>query len=195
VLQHLLRVARRVEDRWGDDGSRDPCSVARAGVIARQFISERPDPGEDAVMLRILSIVVALTCVACAPTVHRVQLVNKTNRVIEEIYIFPAGATDHGTSRARLAPAASAEVTIKAGNVEVQAISEKVRVDATTSETRRASQVIELKGPLELVFHDSDQVPPGLDRPNTRAITFRITPAPEPAPDEASDPAVEPPTP
>lgn len=145
-------------------------------------------------MLRILSIVVAFTCVACAPTVHRVQLVNKTSRVIEEIYIFPAGASDHGASRARLAPNASAEVTIKAGNVEVNAVSEKVRVDATSSETGRASQVIELKGPLELVFHDSNQVPPGLDRPNTRAITFRITPPPE-EPEPTTDDVVEPPAP
>jgi hypothetical protein len=162
------------------------CSVARTRAIARQLISDAPDSGEDASMLRIIAIVVAVACVACAPTVHRVQLVNKTNRVIEEIYIYPAGAADHGASRAKLAPNASAEVTVKAGNVEVDAVSEKIRVDATSTETRRASQVIELRGPLELVFHDSNQVPPGLDRPNTRAITFRITPPPaepEPSPE------------
>jgi hypothetical protein len=115
---------------------------------------------------------------------HSVQLVNKTPRTIAQIFIFPTGSTNHGASRATLAPNGSTTVKVKAGNVDVLAVSEKIRVDETQTETRTATQTLELKGPLELVFHDSDQTPSGLDRPGTLGLTFR-TPEPpkEPEPE------------
>lgn len=144
-------------------------------------------------MTRILVLVVALVTSACAAKLHSVQLVNRTNRVIEEIYIFPAGSAKQGASRGSLKPAASTTVKVKEGNVEVLAVSSKVRLDQQTTERRTASQTLELRGPLELVFHDSNQVPPGLDRKGVVGLTFRIDPPPaappspepdEPAPDE-----------
>lgn len=132
-------------------------------------------------MIRIL-VAGAFALVACAPKLHEVRLVNTTPRTIEEVYMFVPGAADHGTSRARLAPNASAAVQVRAGNLEVLAVSEKVQIDDTTRETMSASKVVELKGPLELVFHDSTQPAPA-DRPGLRAITFRISaPPPSEAP-------------
>jgi hypothetical protein len=139
-------------------------------------------------MARILMIALALA--ACSPTYHTIKLVNRTDRPIEKIYIFPTGATDHGASRASLAPDASTEVKVPSGNVDVLAVSAKVRVNATESETRTASQTVELKGPRELVFHDSNKPPPGLDRPGTLGVTFRVNPEP-PAEPEEPEPAPE----
>ncbi len=124
-------------------------------------------------MLRIVTIACAFA--ACAPTYHTIKLVNRTDRAIDHIYIFPSGSADHGASRAALAPNATTEVKVAAGNVDVVAVSAKVRVDAKSSETRTATQTLQLAGPLELVFHDSNQVPPGLDRPATLGVTFRVT--------------------
>jgi len=129
-------------------------------------------------MIRLLILGCALA--ACgAPALHQVQLVNKTPRTIAEIYIFPTGSTNHGASRGSLAPNASSTVKVRAGNVDVLAVSEKIRVDDTQTETRTATQTIELKGPLELVFHDSDQTPPGLERRGTLGLTFRTPPPPK----------------
>ena len=122
---------------------------------------------------------------ACGgPALHQVQLVNKTPRTIAEIYIFPTGATDHGASRGSLAPNASSTVKVRAGNVDVLGVSEKIRVGDTHNETRTATQTLELKGPLELVFHDSDQTPPDVQREKTIGVVFRTPPAPqEPEPE------------
>ncbi len=134
-------------------------------------------------MIRFLLLAVTVAACGGAP-LHRVQLVNKSPRTIAEIYIFPTGAANHGASRGSLAPNASTSVQIKAGNVDVLAVSEKIRVDDTQTETRTATQTLELKGPLELVFHDSDAPPPGLDRPGTLGLTFRTPPPPvDPEPD------------
>ena len=51
-------------------------------------------------------------------------------------------------------------------------------------ETRNATQTLELKGPLELVFHDSDQTPPGVQNAGTIGVVFRTPAAPkEPEPE------------
>lgn len=111
---------------------------------------------------------------------QQVQLVNKTPRPITEVYIFPTGSANHGASRGTLAPEATLAVKVKSGNVDVLAISAKVRVDATQTETRTATQTLELKKPISLVFHDSTQTPPGLDQPGTIGVVFQVTPEPEP---------------
>ncbi|MBA3538335.1 MAG: hypothetical protein H0T79_01790 [Deltaproteobacteria bacterium] len=136
-------------------------------------------------MIRVLLIGPAVA--ACSPTYQTVRLVNRTDRAIEQIYIYPTGSANHGASRGSLAPNASTAVNVQPGNVDVLAVSAKVRVDETSSETRTATQTIELKGPLELVFHDSNQPPPaGLARPGTVGVTFRIS-APSPAPAQEPD--------
>jgi hypothetical protein len=120
-------------------------------------------------MLRFL-LLAAFALIACSPTLHEVRLVNNTPRT-------------------RLAPNASASVKVPAGNVEVLAVSEKIQVDATTRETLSASYVVELKGPVELVFNDSTQPAPK-DRPGLHVITFRV-----PTPPPSSEPAPEAPAP
>ena len=132
-----------------------------------------------------LVILAILGFAACgAPALHQVQLVNKTPRTIAEIYIFPTGAANHGASRGSLAPNASSTVKVRAGNVDVLAVSEKIRVNDTQTETRNATQTLELKGPLELVFYDSDQTPPGVQNAGTIGVVFRTPAAPkEPEPE------------
>ena len=131
-------------------------------------------------------VILGFACLAAcggAP-LHQVQLVNKTPRTIAEIFIFPTGAANHGPSRGSLAPNASSTVKVRAGNVDVLAVSEKIRVDDTQTETRTATQTLELKGPLELVFYDSDQTPPGVQGAGTIGVVFRTPPPPkEPEPD------------
>ncbi len=136
----------------------------------------------------LLALACTLAVAGCAPSYQTVQLVNRTNRVIEQIYIYPSGAAEHGASRGSLAPDATTAVKIRSGNVEVLAISHKVRIDDTTSETRTATQTLELTAPLQLVFHDSTQTPSELARPGTLGVTFEII-APPPPP--ASDDQVE----
>lgn len=138
-------------------------------------------------MIRIA--VIALALAACGPTYQTVQLVNRTDRKIEQIFIFPSGSANHGASRGSLAPNASTAVKVASGNVDVLAVSAKVRVDDKTNETRTATQTLELKGPLELVFHDSTQKPPDLRRPGTLGVTFRIDAPPAPPPDKPDDSA------
>lgn len=131
------------------------------------------------------AIVLALCAVAaCGATYHQVQLVNKTARPITEVFIFATGSANHGASRGALAPDATMSVKVKAGNVDVLVVSEKLAVSDTQTETRTATQTLELKRSVSLVFHDSTQTPPGLDQPGTIGVAFQVTPEP-PAPPEA----------
>jgi hypothetical protein len=142
-------------------------------------------------MTRLLFLVGLVVFAACGASMQTVQLVNKTPRTIEQIFIFSPGK-DHGTSKAKLAPNASTTLQLPAGNHEVYAVSEKIIHDDNTRETPEASLTIELRGALELVFYDSNAAPPGLDKPNTRGITFMIRPPPkkeEPAEGDAAPPA------
>lgn len=125
----------------------------------------------------------------CGATYQEVQITNKTPRAIEELYIFPTGAANHGASRGAVAPEQTIKVKVKQGNVDVLAVSAKIKVDAHQSETRTASQTLELEHPVSLVFHDSTQSVPGLDRPDTIGVVFQVTPEPAPAPTEPTPPA------
>jgi hypothetical protein len=112
------------------------------------------------------------------------QLVNKTSRPIDAVYLYPPGAADHGAPRAKLAPNATAQVQVKAGRVEVLAVSAKVELDEHTRDVPSASQDLEVTGPAEVVFYDNEAAPPGLDRPGVFGVAFtqlgRRNPAPEP---------------
>lgn len=131
----------------------------------------------------LVLVLVVFALAACGGSYQQVQLVNKTSRPIAEVFIFPTGSANHGASRGMLAPDATLSVKVKSGNVDVLAVSAKVRVNAQQSETRTATQTLELKKPVSLVFHDSDQTPSGLDQPGTIGVVFQVLPDPEsPAP-------------
>lgn len=119
---------------------------------------------------------------------HEVQIVNKSPRPITEVYVFPTGNANHGASKGTIAPEAKLVVKVKAGNVDVLAVSQRVKIDDKQSEVRTASQTLELKSPTVLVFHDSTQTVPGLDRPGTIGVEFQVPPEAEP-PAPAPDPA------
>ena len=121
---------------------------------------------------------------------HEVQLVNKSPRPITEVYVYPMGASDRGASKGTIAPEAKLVVKVKAGNVDFLAVSQRVKVDDKQSEVRTASQTLELKSPTVLVFHDSTQTVPGLDKPGTIGVQFQVPPeAATEAPAEAPAPA------
>ncbi len=126
-------------------------------------------------------VLVLALCVlaACGGSYQQVQLVNKTSRPIAEVFIFPTGSANHGVSRGTLAPDATMSIKVKSGNVDVLAVSTKLRVNDNETETRTATQTLELKKPVSLVFHDSNQTPPGLDQPGTIGVAFQVTPEPE----------------
>jgi len=138
------------------------------------------------------SVLVAVAIGACAPQMHTVSLVNHTNRKIVEIYVYPNGSAEHGASRGSLAPNASTKLTVKAGKIEVLAVSEMIKHDDNTRETPTVSHGLELTRPLEVVFYDSGDKPAGLDRPDVIGVAFRrdkTESTPEPAPETPEPPA------
>ena len=122
--------------------------------------------------------------VACGGAhMQTVQLLNKTDRQINELYVYPAGSTNHGSSRGQLAPNGSTQVSVKQGNIEVLAVSAKLQVDEHTRDQPTASGSLELTGPAQVVFYDADSQPPGLDRPGVFGIAFIIPASKKPAGD------------
>ena len=76
-------------------------------------------------MVRWITLVVLAAC-GGAP-LQTIKVVNLTDRQIEAIYVFPTGAKDRGPSRGGLAPQQSTQVRMKAGAVDVEAISSKIK--------------------------------------------------------------------
>jgi hypothetical protein len=127
-----------------------------------------------------------------------IQLVNQTSRPIEQIYIYPLGQTNRGTSWTSIAPGATTTVKLKEGTYELAAHSAKRRIDTHWAETPEATTQLELREdlastPRKLIFHDDGQTPMGVDQPGTLGVAFLIT-APEKPKDDAKDgePAVAP---
>lgn len=125
------------------------------------------------------------------------ELVNQTSRPIEQIFIYPRGATSRGPSWGALAPGARTTVKLAEGNFELVAVSAKRRIDATFSETPEATTQLELREdlastPRRLIFHDASETPAGVDQPGTLGVSFMIS-APEPAPAEAAPADAAPP--
>jgi hypothetical protein len=123
----------------------------------------------------------------------QIQLVNQTSRPIEQIYIFPRGATNRGTSWTALAPGATTTVKLKEGMFELVAQSAKRRIDNHWAETPESSTLLELREdlastPRKLIFHDEGTTPMGTDQPGTLGVAFMIG-KPEPA--KTDEPAVE----
>ena len=114
-------------------------------------------------MSRRLSSVVlvcAVVMAACGSPMYAVRLVNHTPRAIEEIYVYPVGATEHGASRGAIAAGGDSRVRVPGGAIEVLAVSAKVQLDAKTRERRTASSALEVHGPLEVVIYEGE--PPAL---------------------------------
>ena len=116
-----------------------------------------------------------------------VKLVNMTSRQINELYVFPAGSANHGASRGQLAPNGATEVSVKQGNIEVLAVSAKLQVDEHTRDQPTASGSLELKGPAQVIFYDSESKPPGLERPGVFGIAFIIPASKKPQGDPSED--------
>lgn len=132
-------------------------------------------------------IMLLIAVAACGgPATHRVTLVNQTPRTIAEVFVFSPGAANHGASKGSLAPGASLVIQVRGGNVEFLAVSEKVKVNQTESETKQASSTIQLVKPVQLIFHDSDQPPPAFERKDQIGVTFRVDKKPESPPEEAA---------
>jgi hypothetical protein len=115
--------------------------------------------------------------VACSSPSHTVKMTNRTPRVIESIYVYSAGATNHGASRGKLAPGAALETKVKEGNVEVLAVAAEETLANGQRERKQATQVLELRAPTELIFHDSTQ--PITTNARSIGVVFRIVPTPE----------------
>ena len=126
----------------------------------------------------------------------QIQLVNQTSRPIEQIYIFPRGAANRGTSWTSLAPGATTTVKLKEGMFELVAQSAKRRIDNHWAETPESTTLLELREdlastPRKLIFHDEGTNPMGTDQPGTLGVTFMIG-KPEPAKEEApTEPSTE----
>src|SRR5688572_18364162 len=115
------------------------------------------------------SILIALVLCACGGKTGnnkvdyagpiQLQLVNQTSRPIDQIYIYPRGEVNHGTSWGALAPGGSTTVKLKEGNFELIAVSARRRIDAKFSEVPEATTQLELREdlastPRKLIFHD-----------------------------------------
>jgi hypothetical protein len=134
--------------------------------------------------MRSMALVLALLLVACGgANLQTIQIVNRSPRPIEELYVYPTGAA-RGASRGVLAPNASTVLKVKAGHVSVMAVSSKLQVDEHTRDRPSATQELELESPTEVVFHDEGQAPPGLNKQGTIGVVFLIPHASAPPSDE-----------
>jgi hypothetical protein len=135
-----------------------------------------------------LAAALATTAAACAPQLQTVELVNRTSRAIDEVYVYPSGAANHGASRGALAPNASEKVQVKPGHVEVLAVSAKVQIDEHTRDQPSAGKQFELAKPTKVVFYDQDQQPAEVNHPGVVGIAFVLL-HPRSSPDDADAPA------
>lgn len=137
-------------------------------------------------MKAVLILFVVAWLVACGGgAMHTVALTNSTERTIKELYVYPAGAKDKGASRGTLAPSASTTVEMKAGAVEVYAVSETMKIDERTRDTPTASQGLELTSNLKVIFYDADQPKPAaVNQAGVIGVTFLVAAKPAPAPAE-----------
>lgn len=117
---------------------------------------------------------VLLLLVACSAATHPVKIVNVTPRAIAAVYVYPVGAASQGASRGTLAPSSTMEINVREGNVEVRAVAAVEALDNGQRETKEATQVLEVKAPTEVVFHDSTQ--PVVEQPGKVYAVFRVLP-------------------
>lgn len=135
--------------------------------------------------MRSTWLAIAISTAACGGAggvkYQMLHVVNTTDRAIDQLYVYPFGAADHGASRGKLAPGASVDLSIPAGNVEILGVSALMQV-GTLRDRPSASKAIELTGPAAVVFYDADHKPVGLERPGIFGVAFR-PPHPPPGDD------------
>lgn len=141
--------------------------------------------------VKALAFVVLAACGGAQ--LQTIQIVNKSARPIDQLYVYPVGAANHGTSRGSVAPNGQTEVKVAAGNVEVLAVSSKLQVDEHTRDQPSASGDLELRAPAQVIFYDEGSKPPGLDRPGVFGFAFVIPKGKAPPP--SSDDQAPAPTP
>jgi len=122
--------------------------------------------------VKALAFVVLAACGGAQ--LQSLQVVNKSARPIQELYVYPIGSTNHGTSRGSVAPNGQTEIKVKPGNVEVLAVSSKLQVDEHTRDQPSASGDLELHGPAQVIFFDEGNKPAGIDRPGVFGFEFVI---------------------
>jgi hypothetical protein len=144
-----------------------------------------------AAMTRPSLFVLAMLALAACGGAHyqTISIVNRTPRVIQELYVYPSGSANHGASRGTLAPEGKTAVKVPQGNVEILALSAKVKIDEHTRDQPSATQQIELKAPTEVVFYDAGQKPPGVDQPGVIGVVFTVLASKAPPPTPAPAPA------
>jgi hypothetical protein len=137
---------------------------------------------------RVYRAALLASLIACAPHLQAVQIVNHTDRQIDALYVYRAGAADHGKSRGTLAPGAATKVEVAPGAIEVLAVSAKLQIDEHTRDKPSASQSIELSGPVEVDLYDEGKEPAGLHRPGVFGIAFTLLKAKPPDPEPPTEP-------
>ena len=115
-------------------------------------------------------LVVALA--ACGPNLVSLKVTNATDRTIEEVHI------NHGASRGTIAAHGTMMLSIAAGNIDVTAVSAKVKVAEHENERREASSAVELKHPTEVIFYDAGAKPADLQRDGVVGVSFTTDKAP-----------------
>ncbi len=101
------------------------------------------------------------------------ELVNKTPRQIEAVYVYPHGG-DRGASRGSLAPEARTTVQVKAGPIDVYAVGAKYQLDEHTRDRPEASEELEVRGPARVIFYDADSKPAEVARPDVFGVEFSL---------------------
>ena len=117
-----------------------------------------------------------------------VTVVNRSSRPIQELYVYPVGAANHGTSRGSVAPNGQTEIKVKPGNIEVMALSAKLQVDEHTRDQPSASGDLEVstQRPAQVIFYDDGSTPPPeASRPGVFGFAF-VIPKAAPKPDDDS---------
>src|SRR6185436_10725414 len=100
--------------------------------------------------MRVLLVLFLFAC-GGSGGMQTITLVNKTQRGISEVYVYPANSPNHCASRGKLAAGGSMTVQMKAGNVEVLATSDTIQVDERTRDTMQAGATLQLNRPLQVV--------------------------------------------
>jgi hypothetical protein len=123
--------------------------------------------------VRNVLIAIAVMLAACGGPMQTLELVNQTPRPIEAFYVYPHGG-DRGASRGSLAPDARTSVQVKAGRIDVYAVSAKYQLDEHTRDRPEASQELEVRGPARVIFYDADSKPAEVARPDVFGVEFSL---------------------
>ena len=83
--------------------------------------------------MKLVVMIIAVLAGCAGASYQTIRLENKTSRPIEAVYVYPIGSANHGASQRALAPNEAGEIKVRAGHVEVMAVSAKVEIDRHTA--------------------------------------------------------------